>query len=510
MDHEIEPKATVEHTSNQSSSTQIAVVEGVAKGARFKISGNAIIGRSPDASVLIEDAGVSRLHARITRTESGTFVIEDLGSRNGTFVNGKRITRHVLAFGDKIRLGPQTAFELHGFDPVEDYIVQRQHFEALGRLSVGIAHDLNNVLATFEAATAYLSKLPPTSQLGESDAVECIADLTLAAKRASELTRSIVTFARGTGSRRSSVDLTALVAEVARMLHHAFDSNIRIEIAAQPNVLVHGSKSELHQVLLNLCFNSRDAMRFGGVLRIETSIEQSPPAELEWRPGQAAAVLSVVDTGTGMDSVTQARVFDLFFTTKREGHGYGLGLATVREIVSQHDGKIALQSAPDQGSKFTIRLPLVRQDEVESSNVEESREVPTTLVPPGIISIMLVDDDPVVRRAIARRLRQAGLDVDEAVNGLEALSLYTKRDYDLIVLDFDMPELDGLETQARLMDVDPSVRIVFVTGYADPERVAKARSAGALGLLEKPYRVGDLLEFTQKKFPSERPTRLEN
>jgi signal transduction histidine kinase/CheY-like chemotaxis protein len=495
MDQTVESVATLEHAMRPGSAVQVTVVEGCGTGARFKVSGSATIGRSPDATIMLDDAEISRLHARISRSDAGEFVLEDLGSRNGTFVNGTRVKRRALAYGDKIRVGPQTVLELHGFDPTEDYIIQRQRFESLGRLSVGIAHDLNNVLATLEAGTSYLQKLPPGKTLADLDVRECIADLSLAADRASELTRSIVSFARGRGTDRSCLDLSALVGEVIRMLRHAFDSNIRVEPVTEPKVLVHGSKSELTQVLLNLCLNARDAMPDGGQVRITTSILATAPPELGWQNDQAAAALSVTDTGFGMDAETQARVFELFFTTKREGIGYGLGLANVREIISLHGGHISLISAPGKGSSFTIYLPLLRADMNRLSTTEEEHVAIATTRAQSSLSVLLVDDDPVVRRSVSRRLRQSGLHVVEAADGEDALVQYGKQRFTLVVLDFDMPKLNGPETQTRLLAIDSNVRVVFATGYADPERASSVRIRGALALLEKPYNIDALIHL---------------
>jgi len=497
MEQPKESIATLEHVTRQISAAQVTVLEGCARGARFKVSESATIGRSPDATIMLDDAEISRLHARISRTDPGAFLLEDLGSRNGTFVNGTRVNRRLLAYGDKIRVGPQTVLELQGFDPTEDYIIQRQRFESLGRLSVGIAHDLNNVLATLDAGTSYLQKLPTSKVLADTDVRECIADLSLAANRASELTRSIVSFARGRGTDRSCIDLSKLIGEVVRMLRHAFDHNIRIEPVTVPNVFVYGSKSELHQVLLNLCLNARDAMPDGGVLRIMTSILTVPPAELGWQSNQSVAVLSVTDTGTGMDAETQSRLFELFYTTKREGAGYGLGLANVREIVTLHGGQISLQSALGEGTCFTIHMPLLNAEHARLSATGEEPAATASAPPQSSVSILLVDDDPIVRRSVARRLRLAGIQVTEASDGIEALNLYGEHRHTLVVLDFDMPRLDGPDTQARLLAMDPNVRIVFATGFADSERATAVRIRGALALLEKPYNLDTLIRLAQ-------------
>ncbi len=495
MDPSTEPVATVEHLARLASAAQLTMLEGCSTGARFKISESATIGRSPDATIMLEDAEISRLHARISRSAAGDFVLEDLGSRNGTFVNGTRVNRRVLAYGDKIQVGPHALLELHRFDPAEDYIIQRQRFESLGRLCVGVAHDLNNVLATLDAGTSYLRMSNETKRLEDSDVRECIADLSLATGRARELTRSIVTSARGWGTSRSCVDLSPLVGEVVRMLRHTFDSTIRIETTVNPGVFVYGSKSELHQVLLNLCLNARDAMPEGGTLKIATSIMDVSPQELGWQNKQQAAVLSVADTGIGMDSETQARLFELFYTTKREGVGFGLGLANVREIISLHGGQISVQSAPGQGACFTIQFPLFEADSARSSATAEELVSIVSVPPEAAFSILLVNDDPVVRRSVARRLRQAGIKVTEALDGIDALTQYEKCAHTLVVLDFDMPRLDGPDTQSKLLEINPDVRIVFATGYADIDRATAVRNRGALALLEKPYSIEALIHL---------------
>ena len=497
MDQTRQSVATVERLPRLISAAQLTVLEGSSPGARFKISESATIGRSPDATIMLDDPEISRLHARVSRAATGEFVLEDLGSRNGTFVNGVRVNHRELTCGDKIRVGPQSLLEFHGFDPTEDTIIQRQRFESLGRLCVGIAHDLNNVLATLEAGTSYLQLSNENKALSEADIRECIADLALATNRASDLTRGILSFARGSGASRSCVDLSSLVGEVVRMLRHTFDSTIRIETVVSPSVGIYGSRSELHQVLLNLCLNARDAMPDGGVLRITTSVLDVAPPELGWQPNQAAAVLSVSDTGIGMDTETQSRLFELFFTTKREGVGFGLGLANVREIVSLHGGQISLCSAPGQGSCFTIHFPLLQLDKAKSSVTAEKLAAQATVPPSAAFSILLVNDDAVVRRSVARRLRQAGIQVSEAADGIDALTQYGNHHHTLVVLDFDMPGLDGPATQTRLLEMDPNVRVVFATGYADSQQATIVRNRGALDLLEKPYSIEALIRIGQ-------------
>ncbi len=470
---------------------QLTVVEGRAAGRKFKIDATATIGRSPDAAVMLDDPEVSRLHARLSRNEAGSYTLEDLRSRNGTFVNGLRAERRLLVYGDKVRIGSQIVLEFNGFDAVEDHIIQRQRFEAIGRLGVGIAHDLNNVLAALDASASYLRELPPDRILGDPEVRECISDLTVAAARATELTRGILSFVRGRGSERVAVDLSALVSEVVRMLRHTLEQGIRIEQSVEPSVVVHGSESELHQVILNLCLNARDAMPEGGTLSIVAGTK-APPHELPTDPTRRVALLSVTDTGTGMDAETRARIFEPFFTTKREGAGYGLGLATVHEIVTLHGGRIRLDSELGRGSRFAVSLPILDVEALRHSSTEE-RSPPATQRPSGSVSILLVDDEQIVRRSVARLLRQAGFAVTEAADGAEAIALYSRRAHDLVVMDLDMPGLDGEQTQARLMVLDPYARVVFASGHADPKREASVRARGALAFLQKPFGLETLI-----------------
>lgn len=476
---------------------QLTVLEGRATGRKFKVEGAATIGRSPDATVMLDDPEVSRLHARLTRDEHGNFLIQDLGSKNGTSVNGLRVERRLLAFGDRVRVGPQIVLEFNAFDAVEEHIVQRQRFEAIGRLGVGIAHDLNNVLAALDAGAVFLRELPHDRTLGELEVRECIADLVMASARASELTRGILSFARGRGTEHSAVDLSAVSTEVVRMLRHTLDQSIRIQPNIESDVMVHGSQSELHQVILNLCLNARDAMPEGGTLSISVSKVAVAPSELGFPAERALALLGVGDTGLGMDRETQAHIFEPFFTTKREGAGYGLGLATVREIVSLHSGQIHLDSGPNLGSRFSVYLPLLDADRVRFSSTEE-RPPPVTHRPAVKTSVLLVDDEQIVRRSMARLLRQAGFDVTEAADGAEAIARYSRRRFDLVVLDLDMPGLDGEQTQARLVILDPYIRIVFASGHVDPKREASVRARGALAFLQKPFALETLLAIANE------------
>lgn len=501
-DPSAEPIPTLERASNVGNVAQLVVVEGALKGRRFKIEGAVTLGRSPVATIMLDDPEVSRVHARCTRTDGG-FEIEDLDSRNGTFVNGQRVRRQRLAVGDKVRLGPHCVLEFQSIDAIEDTLLQRQRFEAIGRLGVGIAHDMKNTLAALDAGVAFLSDLPPERPMGDPETSACLADLRLAVQRATQLTRDLLSFARGGGADRGALELASLVGEVGRLLRHTLDPAIRIELVATPNVYVHGSRSELHQVLLNLCLNARDAMPQGGLLRVCAATAEVPSGGGVTR----VAELTVEDTGIGMDAATRARLFTQFFTTKQEGVGYGLGLCTAKDIVAQHSGTISVDSAPGKGTRFTIHLPLLEADVTRFAHTGEQEPARLALRPAFTKTVLLVDDEPIVRRGVARLLKRAGFDVTEAASGEDAVTAYGRGAYDLVLLDLNMPGLNGEQTQLRLLSMDPNVRIVFATGHGDVRREGLLLSRGALGVLEKPYTLEALFEVLSTFPPLEEPSR---
>ena len=279
------------------------------------------------------------------------------------------------------------------------------------------------------------------------------------------------------------------------MLRYAFGRDIELQASIESDVLVHGNRSDLQQVLFNLCLNARDAMPEGGVLRIGTRALPVAPPDAIWRPGHPLAILTVADTGVGMDDSTRDRIFEPFFTTKGEGRGYGLGLASVREIVALHGGLVAVESQKGHGSTFTIYLPLVEPDGGRLSSTLDRQAVSPHRPLPSSASILLVDDEQIVRRSVARRLRQAGFEVTEAADGHEALENYRQRPYTLVLLDLDMPGLDGEKTRAQLAEFDPGVRVVYATGYADADRAAHIRAQGVLALLDKPYDIEELVDL---------------
>ena len=466
---------------------RLIAIAGSQAGSKFKIDSQSLIGRGSDVAITLHDPEVSRSHARISRSELGTYLLEDLGSKNGTRVNGLPITRHLLAFGDKIQVGPKVMLLFVPFDPIEDQLLQRQRLEALGRVGAGVAHDLNNMLGAIGASIDYLGKLSNEEELGSDQVQESFADIRLAIDQASELTRGILKFARGRAQLHLPVDLSGLCSDVLRLIRHTFDRSIQIESKIYPGLAVRGDQAELHQVLMNLCLNARDAMPHGGLLRVSAGVASAEnrklPAQLN--PALPHLLMSVEDTGTGMNPATRARIFEAFFTTKREGSGFGLGLATVQEVVAFHGGHVQIESEEGKGTRFLVFLPL-HEAHLEASHITGSHEAVDAQSSRGMI--LLVDDEEVVRRSFARLLRQAGHLVTEAADGVKAVEAYRRAEPppQLVILDLDMPILTGEETQDRLLNVDPDARILFVSGHDEPSRELAVHARGALGFLRKP------------------------
>jgi CheY-like chemotaxis protein len=239
---------------------------------------------------------------------------------------------------------------------------------------------------------------------------------------------------------------------------------------------------------MNLCLNARDAMPNGGTLRFLARRVDEHGAE----HSRHGISLSIEDTGFGMDDATRAKIFEPFFSTKSSGAGFGLGLATAKELIEFHADRIDVESARGRGTRFSVLLP-------NSQGVPRHRSTdrPAAFNDNGRIKglVLLVDDEAVVRRALGRLLRQAGHEVLEANGGPRALELYatSTRRPDLVVLDLDMPELSGEQTQEKLLALDPKARILIVSGHDEPQRETAVHIQGALGFLRKPCEGGTFL-----------------
>jgi len=471
---------------------QITILAGTLLGRRYVVKDGVTIGRAADADIALEDAEVSRAHARIERAPDGRFFASDLGSRNGTYVNGAQIERAPLTFGDKLRVGA-TSMVFTRHDEFEEERIQRHRLETLGRMCVGVVHDLNNALCVVSSSVAYLRDQETACA---SEQRECLEDIQAASDRAAQLSRQLVAFARGTGDGPRRMDVAALCTEATKLARRTFPQSISITARLEPGLFVLAESPQLHQILMNLCVNARDAILATG--RQGTILIESRRGLLEPRPGQPPCVIvSVHDDGMGMDERTRAHLFEPFFTTKGEGGGFGMGLATVADLVTQLGGHIHVESTPGAGSVFSIELPMA-PDRADPAVAVTGSPTPRGTERRGNGErILVVDDDPGVRRSFARVLRHAGYAVLEAGDGVEGLQLLSRPEsaISVVLLDLDMPKMGGEEMLGRVRHAFPRLPVLIVSGHTGPETLARVRARGAHGLIAKPCGSEELLAY---------------
>jgi PAS domain S-box-containing protein len=371
-------------------------------------------------------------------------------------------------------------------------LLQAQKMEAVGTLAGGIAHDFNNQLTVMLANARYVMRRAE----GDEDLNRALEDLNRAAEHCAQLTRSLLAFARRTPDSPCSLDVDSVVAGAEELLRPLIPSSIDFEVDIRASqALVIADPTQLQQVLVNLVVNARDAMPEGGRLTLRAEIRRVDRDEARSlglvMPGSYVEFI-VRDTGTGMDEPVRVRVFEPFFTTKPVGQGTGLGLATAYGIVQQCGGAIGVESEPGCGSTFRVLLP-------QSLEIAAGREGgPASPPPRGFGTVLLAEDEPGVRRLLARMLRAGGYEVLEAPNGVDALRLGRQNADRLaaLVTDVDMPAIGGVDLARRLARREQELPVLFISGAgADPLAPGDlADPAGRVQLLAKPFTEQALLE----------------
>ena len=388
---------------------------------------------------------------------------------------------------------------------LEAQLRQAQKMEAVGRLAGGVAHDFNNILTAIRAGAEFLL----ADLDGEDPRRQDAADIRSAADRAAGLTRQLLAFSRQQVLQPKVVDLNAVVTSIEPMLRRLVEENISLETCLGADLRrVQADPNQLEQVLLNLVVNARDAMPDGGTLLIETSNvvldEEYPRSHATARPGPHV-LLSVTDTGCGMDAATQAQVFEPFFTTKPVGVGTGLGLATVYGIVKQSGGHIWVYSEVGRGTTFKIYFP-PHTGPADDAAPEPPRQTrPAAAVSDA--TILLVEDDVAVRDVVSRLLQRHGYRVREVPNGAQALTTLADSSVaiDLVISDIVMPEMSGLELRDRLGTIRPGLPLLLMSGYSE-EAITRLGNPATVGpLVEKPFTVQGILEKVEQVLRNETP-----
>ena len=365
---------------------------------------------------------------------------------------------------------------------------QTQKIDSIGRLAGGVAHDFNNILAVICGHTDLaLAQLSPDAPLRSN--LECIQE---SADRAANLTRQLLAFGRRQVIEPRRINLNELIVNLNKMLRRLIGEDIKLVTQTAPDLgQIKADPGQIEQVLLNLVVNARDAMPDGGTLTIRTdnvTLDEDYARSHLISPGDYVMV-SVSDTGVGMTDEVKQHIFEPFFTTKEQGKGTGLGLATCFGIIQQSNGHIHSESQVDKGTQFKIYLPRV-------SGVEDpisSREAPVSL-PQGTETILLAEDEPSLRQLMARVLRTQGYTVLEATDGHEALTLAQANGakIQLLLTDVIMPGLSGKTLAEWLGQVNPAVRVLFISGYINNNAVRDAMSRPGTFFLQKPFNPLDL------------------
>jgi PAS domain S-box-containing protein len=372
---------------------------------------------------------------------------------------------------------------------LESHFLRSQRMESIGTMAGGIAHDLNNVLAPI-----FMGLPIVRDNVTDPEALATLRAMELSAGRGAEVIKQVLLFARGVEGQRMPLHAGRLLRDVEHMIRETFPRSIRIERAWAADLwTVTGDATQLHQVLLNLCVNARDAMQGGGELRLhavnvtlDTNYSSLNP---EARSGPHVRI-DVVDTGEGIPADKLERIFEPFFTTKDVGRGTGLGLATSQAIVRNHGGFIHVYSEPGKGSTFRIHLP-AQPGETEG---DEAVRAP---LPRGSGELLLiVDDEEAIRTTLARTLERHGYRVLTAKDGAEAVGIYAEQKAEIaaVITDMMMPVMDGPATIVALQRMNPAVKIIGASGHDANGKVAKAAGAGVRHFMPKPYTAETLLK----------------
>ncbi len=371
---------------------------------------------------------------------------------------------------------------------LEDQFRQAQKMEAVGRLAGGVAHDFNNLLTVIsgyaEVILANLSLDHPLHEKGRA--------IQQAADRATTLTRQLLAFSRKQLLELKIVDVNAIVQDMERLLRPLIGESIEFTATLTPEAAhTRADAGQLEQVLMNLVVNAKDAMPGGGKLSIQTENlvvdENHRRGQTFIRPGNYV-LLTVGDTGIGMDKETQSRIFEPFFTTKEKGKGTGLGLSTVYGIVKQSAGYVMVQSEEGVGTTFHIYLPRVK-------GVAERHPAPVPhAAMGGTETVLLVEDEAPVRELVRDTLTAKGYRVIEAENGEAGLAAAArhKGNIDLLITDVVMPGLGGRELVQQLAQTRPKTKVLYLSGYTEDAIISDGTIQKGAAFLQKPFTLQSL------------------
>ncbi len=429
-------------------------------------------------------------NGRTIHTDSSVMLMRDEeGKPRGTITLARDITEKVKA--------EQALVE------TQERLRQAQKMEAIGQLAGGIAHDFNNLLMIIQGHAEMMLRRntlqDPVRKSGES--------ILQASLRAADLTKQLLTFSRKSINKPEVLDLNPIIEEADKMLSRVIPETIQLDLKCDPELgFVRADKGQFHQVLMNLALNARDAMPMGGRLTIQSSnieiLSKDAQPSLGFHEGRYV-MLTVSDTGVGMDKETRERIFEPFFTTKGQGKGTGLGLAMVYGIVEQNGGHIAVSSKVGKGSVFQVFLP--RVDDMLAPVASISQRIQ---LPKGTETILLAEDEDGVRILVKEIMEEYGYTVLSARNGVEALKICQERgdEIQLLITDVVMPGMNGRQLAEKALALNPKLKVLYTSGYTDDTVLQHGVINAGMEFMQKPYSPENLakkarriLDSTKKK-----------
>jgi PAS domain S-box-containing protein len=374
---------------------------------------------------------------------------------------------------------------------LETQFLRAQRMESLGTLAGGIAHDLNNVLAPILMAVQLLEV-----KLHDAQSKQLLSIVEMNIKRGADLVKQVLSFARGIEGERTTLQVGHLILEIRKIAVETFPKsiNIRTDIQTMELWTVSGDATQLHQVLMNLCVNARDAMPDGGTLNMaaenividEEYVQKNPYAKI----GEYI-VITVSDTGTGIPPEILDRIFEPFFTTKDVGKGTGLGLSTAIGIIKSHGGFVNVSSQVGKGTEFKVYLPATKTNEPAPA-----KDTPWELLTGNEELILVVDDEAAICEVTKTSLESYGYRVITARDGIEAIALYAhhKEEISVVLIDIMMPAMDGITTIRTIQKIKPQAKIIAASGFISVDKVADVARSGVKRFLAKPYSTEQLLK----------------
>jgi PAS domain S-box-containing protein len=372
---------------------------------------------------------------------------------------------------------------------LERQLVQSQKLKSLGTLASGIAHDFNNILGIIIGYATLLTRQDPNPENIKSS-VDAVLK---ASQRGAALVKQLLTFARKGDVLLESVRLNDIVNEISKLLGETIPKTIEITLDLEKELpVITADPTQIHQVLLNLCVNARDAMPKGGRLVIATHRQQGETIRKKFLNAAESQYirLSVADTGMGLDEATRGRIFEPFFTTKEIGKGTGLGLSVVFGIMESHNGLIDLETEPGKGTTFHLYFPVLQSLEIEHAAVESRQKIPG-----GTETLLVVEDEEMLGGLLRTALQTAGYTVLMAVDGQEAIDLFNEHqgDIQLVLSDMGLPKVSGYDVFRKMKSYNPNLKFILASGFMEPQIKSEIFKEGVKDFIQKPYSVYEVL-----------------